>query len=254
MNLLLKFTCVSCLLASCAGKQSIKYLTDLEQANIRGRVTKLVTETYKVDSLGEVGKLELVTIEIFNKLGFTSTDTTKDLIEKNEVVEFLIYNKNGSLSSSSTFENGKMQSKMLLKYDDSRCMAIEIYDSNNKLESYYGNIQQTDFGLLSSLSSYDTNDKLTMSYTNDYDSIYQISATAKDSIGRLSSAIKIRLTDKKYPENMLEVIYFKDSTIKKYLSYKYENWDTTGNWIRQTVFNDKGKLIKIVNRIFSYEQ
>lgn len=253
MNLLLKFTCVSCLLASCAGKQSIKYLTDLEQANIRGRVTKLVTETYKVDSLGEVGKLELVTIEIFNKLGFTSTDTTKDLIEKNEVVEFLIYNKNGSLSSSSTFENGKMQSKMLLKYDDSRCMAIEIYDSNNKLESYYGNIQQTDFGLLSSLSSYDTNDKLTMSYTNDYDSIYQISATAKDSIGRLSSAIKIRLTDKKYPENMLEVIYFKDSTIKKYLSYKYESWDTTGNWIRQTVFDDKGKAIKIVNRIFSYQ-
>ena len=253
MNLFLKFICAGCLLVSCSGKQSIKYLTDLEQVNIKGRVTKLVTETYKVDSLVQVEELESVTIEIFNKLGYTNTDTTKDFIEKNEVVEFLIYNKNGSLSSSSTFVNGKIQSKMLLKYDDSKCIAIEIYDSNNKLESYYGNIQQTDFGLLSSMSSYDTNGKLTRSYTNDYDSIYQISATARDSIGMLSSEVKIHLTDKKYPENMLEITYFKDSAIKKYLSYKYENWDTKGNWIQQTVFDDKGKAIKIVNRIFSYE-
>jgi len=254
MNAFLKFISVSCLLASCSGKQSIKYLTDLEQANIKGRVTKLVTEIYKVDSLGQVGELESVTIEIFNKLGYTSTDTIKDFTEKNEVVEFLLYNKNGSLSSSSTFENGKMQSKMLLKYDDSKCIAIEIYDSNNQLESHYGNIQQTDFGLLLSMNGYDTNGKLTMSYTNDYDGIYQISATAKDSIGMLSSEVKILLTDKKYPENMLEVTYFKDSTVKNYLSYKYESWDITGNWIRQTVLNDKGKAIKFVKRIFSYER
>lgn len=254
MNAFLQFISVSCLLASCSGKQSIKYLTDLEQANIKGSITKLVTETYKVDSLGQVGELESVTIEIFNKLGYTSTDTTKDFIEKNEVVGFLLYNKNGSLSSSSTFKNGKMQSKMLLKYDDSKCIAIEIYDSNSKLESYYGNIQQTDFGLLLKLNSYDADGKLTMSYINEYDSIYQIKAIAKDSIGILTSEVKIHLTDKKYPANMLEVTYTKDSTSKKYLSYKYESWDASGNWIRQTVLNDKGKAIKFVNRIFSYER
>jgi uncharacterized protein YkuJ len=240
-------------LVSCSGKQSIKYLTDLEQANSKGRVTKLVTETYKVDSLGQVRELESVIIEIFNRLGYTSTDTTKDFIERKEVVQYLKYNKNGSLSSLSTFENGKKQSKMLLKYDEGKCIAMEIYDSNDKLESYYGSIQQTDFGLLSSLNSYDANGKLTMSYANEYDSIYQIRATAKDSTGMLTSEVKIHLTDKKYPENMLEVTYFKDSASKKYLSYKYENWDTTGNWIRQTVFDDKGRAIKIVRRIFSYE-
>jgi hypothetical protein len=253
MNLLLKFICISCLLVSCSRKQSIKYLTDLEQANIKGRVAKLVTETYKVDSLGQVGELESVSIEIFNKLGYTSTDTAQDFIEKSEVVNFLVYNKNGSLSSMSTFENGKKQSIMLLNYDDGKCIVMEIYDSNDKLESYYSNIQQNDFGLLSSLNNYDTNGKLTMSYANDYDSIYQIRATAKDSIGMLTSEVKIQLTEKKYQENMLEVTYFTDSTIKNYLSYKYESWDTMGNWIRQTVFNDKGKVIKFVNRIFSYE-
>jgi len=253
MNLVLKFICASCLLFSCSGKQSIKYLTDLEQANIKGRVTKLVTETYKVDSLGQIGKLESVTVEIFNKLGYTVTDTAKDFIENNEVVNFLTYNENGSLSSLSTFENGKKQSKMLLRYDDSKCIAIKMYDSNDKLESYYDNIQQTKFGLLSGLNSYDANGKLTMSYANEYDSIYQIKATAKDSNGVVSSEVKIHLTEKKYPANIFEVTYIKDSAIKKHLFYKYESWDVTGNWIRQTVFNDKREAINMVKRIFSYE-
>lgn len=253
MNSLLKFTCASWLLVSCSSKQSIKYLNDLEQVNIKGHVTKLVTETYGVDSVGQIGKLESITIEIFSKNGNTITDTTWDLIEKNVVVENLLFNENGSLSSLSHFENGKLQSKMLLKYENSKCIAMEIYDSDDKLEGYHDNIRQTKFGLLASLDSYDANGKLTMSYVNEYDSIYQITATAKDSIGMLTSEIKIQLTDKKYPKNMLEVTYFKDSTIKNYLSYTYESWDTTGNWIRQTVFNDKGKATKFVNRIFSYE-
>ena len=253
MKLLLKFLCGICLLVSCGGKQQIKYLTDLEQVNIKGNVTKLVTETYNVDSLGELGKLESVTIEIFDELGYTITDTTKNFIEKSEVVEFLIFNKNGSLSSSSTYENGKKQSKMLLKYESSKCIAIEIYDSNDKLESYYDNIQQTEFGLLANMNNYDTNGKLTMLYENVYDSIYLISANAKDSSGILTSQVKIQLTDKKYPDNMLEVTYFKDSTVKKYLSYKYESWDTAGNWIQQTIFNDKRLPEKMVKRIFSYQ-
>jgi hypothetical protein len=253
MKPLLKFACGICLLVSCTKKQQIKYITDLEQVNIKGNVTKLVTETYNVDSLADLGKLELVTIEIFDELGHTITDITKNFIDKNEVVEFLIFSKNGSLSSSSTYENGKKQSKMLLKYEGSKCIAIEIYDSKDKLESYYDNIQQTEFGLLSGINSYDANGKLIMSYANDYDSIYQIGATAKDSSGMLTSEVKIHLTDKKYPENILEVTYFKDSTVEKYLSYRYDNWDTAGNWIQQTIFNDKGKPVKMIKRIFSYQ-
>lgn len=253
MNILLKFIFINCLLISCSRKQSIKYLTDLQQANIKGHVAKLVTETYNVDSLDQVGELKSLTIEIFNKLGYTNTDTAKDIMDKNEVVNFLIYNKDGSLSSLSTFENGKKQSKMLLKYDDGKCIAMEIYDSNDKLENYYSNIKQNEFGLLLNLNSYNANNRLTMSYANEYDGIYQIRATAKDSVGMLTSEVKINLTDSKYQENMLEVIYTKDSIIKKYLSYKYESWDTVGNWLKQTAFNDKGKPIKFVNRIISYE-
>lgn len=252
MNLLLKFICISCLFVSCSGKPSIKYLTDLEQANIKGHVAKLETETYQVDSLGQPGELESVTIEIFNTLGNTITDTTWDLMKNNVVVENLVFNEDGYLSSLSHFENGKLQSKMLLKYENSKCIAAEIYDSINKLESYHNNILQTKFGLLSSLDSYDANGKLTMSYANEYDSIYQIRAIAKDSIGMLASEVRIQLTDKKYPKNMLEVTYFKDSIVKNYLSYKYESWDTTGNWIQHTIFNDKGKPVKFVSRVFSY--
>lgn len=87
------------------------------------------------------------------------------------------------MASLSTFENGKKQSQMLLKYDDDKCTDIQIYNANNKLENYYKNISQTKYGLLSSLNSYDANGKFKMSFVNEYDSIYQIAATAKDSLG-----------------------------------------------------------------------
>jgi hypothetical protein len=252
MNLSVKFVCTLCTLVSCSGNPSIKYLTDLEQANIKGHLKKLITETYELDSLGHMGKLMSERIEMFDELGYTITDTAKDFIERNEVVNFLNYNKNGSLASLITFENGKKQSKMSLKYNNDKCISVNIYDSNDKLETYYDNISQTKYGLLSSLNSHDANGRLTMSFVNEYDSIYQIGAIAKNSIGKLKSKVRISLTSKMDQENMLEISYFKDSSVQKFLSYKYENWDTTGNWIQQTIYDDNGKSIKIVKRIFSY--
>ena len=147
MKWFLKFVGISYLLASCVGDQSIKYLTDLEQANIKGQVIRLVTETYGVDSPGQTGKLLSVTTEVFNKLGYTITDSTMDLMANNEIVNFLDYNGDGSLSSMVTFENGKKQSRMSLSYDGGRCMIINMYDSNDKLQGYYDNILQTENGL-----------------------------------------------------------------------------------------------------------
>jgi hypothetical protein len=238
---------------SCSNNQSIKYLTDLEQANIRGHVMKLITETYQVDSLSLNMSLESLTIEVYNDLGNTISDTTKNFSEKNEVVNFLYFNNNGSLSSLSTFENGKLQSKMLLKYNDDKCMLVSIFDSNNKLKTSYRNISQTKYGLLSSLNSYDAKGKLIMSYVNEYDGICQISAIAKDSNGIIVSKVAIRLTDKKYPENIIETTYTKDSVFKNYRSYKYEKWDSAGNWIEQKVYDEKGRNIRLIKRAFSYK-
>jgi hypothetical protein len=253
MNLLVKIFCILFSLVSCSGNQSIKYLTDLEQANIKGHVIKLITETYKIDSLGDIGKLETRVIEIFNHLGYTVTDTAKDFIENNEVVNFLKYNQNGSLSALSTFENGKKQSKMLLKYDGDQCKVIQLYDSNDKLESYYDNILQNKYGLLLKLNSYDASGRFITSFTNEYDSIYQIRATAKDSSGTPTSDVKIALNNKKYQENMLEISYVKGAVAQKYFSYKYQVSDRAGNWVQQSVFDDNGKAIKIVRRFFTYE-
>jgi hypothetical protein len=253
MKLSFKFFCTVCIITSCSNIKPIKYLTDLEQANINGPVMKLITETYQVDSSSKNINLESLTIEIFNELGNTITDTTKNFFEKNEVVNFLDFNKNGSLSSLSTFTNGKLQSKMLLQYNDDKCIAINIFDSSNKLETFYGNISQTEYGLLSSLNSYDAKGKLIMSYENKYDSIYQVSAIAKDSNGIVASKVAIRLTDKKYPKNLDETTYSKGSVLRNYLSYRYEKWDSLGNWIEQRVYNEKGKNMQLIKRIFSFK-
>ncbi|MGB4846242.1 MAG: hypothetical protein WBP16_17365 [Ferruginibacter sp.] len=252
MKCILKFVFPLSLFASCTGNKVIKYLTDLEQANIKGHVTKLITETYEIDSTGQIIKAESETIEYFDELGYTTTDTTRNFADKNEIVNSLKFNNNGSLSSLSTFENGRKQSEMLLKYDNDKCISMNIYDANDKLESYYKNIFQTKYGLLLSLDSYDANGKFLMSYANEYDSIYQIKAIAKDSSGMLKSEINIHLTDKKYEENVVEVTYFKDSIDRKSLFYQYKKWDEAGNWTERTVLDDKGNIIKTVKRIFSY--
>lgn len=252
MKGVLKFISTLLLFTSCSGNKAIKYLNDLEQANIKGNVIKLITETYEIDNIGQIIKPESETIEIFDEPGHTVTDTTRNFAEKNQTVNFLKFNINGSLSSLSTFGNGKKQSEMLLKYDNDKCISMNIYDANYKLESYYKNIRQTKYGLLQSVDSYNANDKFLMSYANEYDSIYQIKAMAKDSSGMLKSEVNIHLTDRKYEENVIEVTYFKDSTDRKSLFYQYEKWDSAGNWIKKTVLDEKGNMIKTVKRIFSY--
>jgi len=252
MKRVLKFIFTLFLFASCTGNKTIKYLNDLEQANIKGDVAILITETYAIDSISQIIKLESETIEYFDEPGYTITDTTRNFAEKNEIVNVLKYNINGSLSSLSTFENGKKQSEMLLKYDNDKCISMNIYDDNDKLESFYKNIYQTEYGLLTGLDSYDANGKFIMSYANEYDSIYQTKAISKDSSGMLKSEVNIHLTDKKYEENVVEITYFKDSTDKKSLFYQYKKWDEAGNWVERTIFDDKGKIIKTVKRIFSY--
>ena len=253
MQPLLRTICICCFLISCSVKPSIKYLTDLEQENIKGNVTKLVTNTYNIDSTGKMEGLESENIEIFNSLGYTITDTNRNLVDKNEMVNFFIYNKNGSLSSVSMFENGNKLSRMLWEYDNTgKCTGCKIYDATDKLESYYSNISQTAHGLLKNVDSYNANGKLTMSYLNEYDSIYQIGATAKDSLGKLSQAVKIHLTAGKEPENVVETTYIKDSIINNSTSYQYKIWDKSGNWLEQTSFDEKGKAIKMTKRVFSY--
>jgi hypothetical protein len=252
MKCVLNLVCICYLLASCSENQSIKYLTDLQQANIKGHVVRLVTETYEVDSVGQIGNLESLTTEIFNKPGYTITDTTRNLSADDQVVNFLFYNGNGSLSSLQTYKNGKKQSGMSLKYDDERCKLINVYDSNDKLQGYYDNISQTKHGLVLSLNSHDSTGRFIMSFVNEYDSIFQISATEKDSAGIIKSRVKIYLTDKKYRKEVLELSYLKDSTVQEHLFYKYDRWDSAGNWIQQTVLDDKKRPIKLVKRFFQY--
>lgn len=252
MTDVLKFVFTLFFFASCSDNTTIKYLNDLEQVNIKGRVIKLITETYEIDTISQVVKPESETIEIFDEHGYTITDSTRNFAEKNEIVNFLKFNLNGSLSSLSTFENGKKQSEMLLKYDNDKCISMNVYDAADKLESYYKNIRQTKDGLLLSADSYDANGKFLMSFANEYDSIYQIKAIAKDSADVLKSEVNIHLTDKKYEENVIEVTYLKDSADRKSLFYQYEKWDSAGNWIKKTILDEKGNAIKTVKRIFSY--
>jgi hypothetical protein len=252
MRLFSKFILIACIVPSCSGTQSIKYLSDLAQANIRGPVVKLVTESYGVDSLGGIGKLRSATTEIFNDLGYTVSDTSTDFPGNNEVVNTLQYNQNGSLSSLITFENGKKRSHMLVNYSGDKCILMSVYDGKEKLQSYYDNISQTSHGLLVRASNFDTNGKLIMSFVNEYDSIYQVRATSRNNHGGLQSDVAMRLTEKKYQKDVLEVTYDRDSTVRNYFSYNYDRWDSIGNWTRRTTMDDNKKVIEVVKRIFSY--
>lgn len=241
-----------CLLVSCKVNQSINYINDLQQGNIKGKVAKLITYTYPINEEGKTGKLESETIEVFNTLGYTVTDTSRSYTEKKEVVNLLEYNIDGSMYSLTSYENGQKQSKMYPVYNDTKCIAIAVYDSGDHNRTFYNNITQTDQGQLLSAQKFTVNEHLLMSYVNTYDSIYQIKAVARDSNGNIRSDVTIHLTEKKYPADMLEVSYGKDSIIQKFSFYHYKLWDSAGNWIEQDIYDDKGKPAYLVKRIFIY--
>ncbi|MDP2335165.1 MAG: hypothetical protein Q8N05_01710 [Bacteroidota bacterium] len=213
-------------LSACSGK---KAKNDLTKENIRGRVSKITESKYTgVEKFGEIQKDSLLSqfiykfdrkgMRIYNK---ASDDARWKLVydDMHNLIELNSYNEDGSLDYKSIHEYDEM---------------------GNQIE---GNIYRSDGSLIAKQTyKFDKKGyKIEETYVNF--SIYKTPGAG--------SGWKYTY---KYDEkgNMIEKIwYYSSGNIGSITTYKYDEYDKTGNWIKKAEFKD-GKLESVTERVFEY--
>lgn len=126
-------------------------------------------------------------------------------------------------------------------------MALDI-GPDQKIEAIYTSLKRTEYGALAAGNMYTADMKLTGSFTNNFVGALLHGSTDLDSSGKEVTRKEYKLDEH---GNTMEAKTFtrKDSSIK-ISTYKYEGWDTAGNWTTSTEFDGNGKPVKIIKRSF----
>jgi hypothetical protein len=237
-------------------------VSDLASENLKGNITQVETDSYKIDSTGKMGPLDEKNIEKFDSAGYTVSVVTmngKDSIKSQSSFQ---HNPYGFMTAMQTIgANNEKKSSLTVEYDSSgKYSGAKSYDSTGKMDVYYTDITSNGFGEVTGAKGYHADSVLKMTFSNDFDSIYYVGGISKDSLGKVTYSSKQTLNDKKDAAKLDETTVTTDpktkidSTKNTSTTYTYENWDTHGNWTQQTSINEKGKPTKIIKRIIVYKE
>lgn len=252
-------------IVSCNQKQPAaetpKAANDWSGENLKGSPTQVETDTYKIDSTGKVGPLDEKNIEKYDSSGYTVSNITMNGKDSVKSQSTFVHGADGFMTSMETLgAKNEKKSSLTIQYDGpGKYSGAKSYDSTGKMDVYYTDITSNSFGLVTGGKGYHPDSTLKMSFVNEFDSVYYVGGSAKDSIGKTTYNGKQTLNDKKDPVKLEEMTVTtdqktkKDSTKTTITTFTYDGWDSHGNWTQQTSINEKGKPTKIIKRMIVYK-
>jgi hypothetical protein len=237
-------------------------VNDITGENLKGNISQVETDTYKIDSTGKMGPLDEKNIEKYDSSGYTVSTIImngKDSIKSQTTFQ---HDANGFLTIlQTTRANNEKKSSLTVQYDGpGKYSGAKSYDSTGKMDVYYTDIISNNFGQVTSAKGFHPDSTLKMSFVNEFDSVYYVGGSSKDSIGKTTYTGKQTLNDKKDAVKLDEMTVTtdpktkKDSTKTTSTTYTYDGWDSHGNWTQQTSINEKGKPTKVVKRVILYKE
>jgi hypothetical protein len=255
MKKILFFLTIIAVSFSCNEKKQKLSNTDLSGDNLKGKVEQVTSTDYKVDSSGKVGEQDsccVVKVNYDEKgylTGYSSADKSGANVEKGDYSHY----DNGTMKDVKMSKNGKPTSSVSIKIDnDGKYSGAEEFDSANKLQFYYTDLKQNDYGGLTGLKQYKPDSTLKSTMTNTFDNAINTGNESKDSSGKVVFSSSQKLDGNKNVIEETTKTVTKDSTINKVTKYKYDSMDGTGNWTERTQTDANGKPVKITKREITY--
>jgi hypothetical protein len=238
-----------------------KAVNDWAGENLKGNLTQVESDTYKIDSTGKVGPLDEKTIEKFDSSGYTISVVTSNGKDSVKSQMSFVHEADGFMTSmETTGARNEKKSSLTVQYDGpGKYSGAKSYDSTGKMDVYYADLTSNSFGQVTGGKGYHPDSTLKLSFVNEFDSIYYVGGSSKDSVGKTTYTGKQTLNDKKDMVKLEEMTVTtdpktkKDSTKTTITTYTYDGWDSHGNWTQQTSMNEKGKPTKVVKRIILYK-
>ncbi|MEO7835270.1 MAG: hypothetical protein ABIR50_08115 [Ginsengibacter sp.] len=236
-------------------KQEAPKNSDLNADNLKGPVEQTTSTDFKVDSSGKMSDQDsccVVTVK-YNEKGYISDYSSAD--KSGENVEKGVYSHydNGAMKDIKMSKNGKQTNAISISVDkDGKYSGAQEFDSSNKLEYYYADMKENDFGGLAGLKQYKPDSTLKSSMTSTFDSALRTGGESMDSVGKVIYSSSQKLDDNKNVIEETSMTVTKDSTINKVTTYKYDGMDANGNWTEKTEIDANGKPVKITKREITY--
>lgn len=229
--------------------------TDLYLQNLNGRVQHLEVAPYKTDSTVKIGELDTCCTEIhdFDEKGYSTKYSTRD--NKGTLKEEFSYTRydNGLLKEWVVMSGGKKKSSLSIQLNkDGNYDEAQNYDSTGKMDVYYTNITNNEFGHVTGWKSYKPDSTQKSTWSGVFDKNIWVSSTTTDSTGKVNGTYKAKNDEKGNIIEFTSTEVKKDSTTNKMFTYKYDSFDDQGNWTQQTEYDEKGKPTKIVKRTIVY--
>ena len=228
--------------------------SDLLGENIKGKVQKIETDTYLVDSAtGATGKLESKSIEIYNDSGFTTSYNYYLAKDSSNTLYVYVHNTNGFATKVTTTKNGKPLSIMDLVVDSvGKYSLVTTFDSTGKKDMYYDSLKANELYQVVSGKGHHPDGSLKTTFINHYDSVYYMGGESKDSVGKLTFSSSLKRDDRRNVTHMEETNVTKDSTTHAITDYMYAKWDSQGNPTEITI-HEKNKKKKIIKCMITYK-
>jgi hypothetical protein len=222
--------------------------SDLEIANLKGNVLKIDWTIHDTKNKcactikTECNESKYVYDKRGNLLESYTIDENGSINDSSKYV----YNRQGVCSEIIKFSGKELIGKEVPVLEEEKVTGVKIYDQNGKIEST----------LIYTYSGNEISEEKTLNSDGEVVSIVQkefltgqlVSQIEKDNNGKVISISKFRRNDN---NDIIECLFTITKDDKEYkLIYEYE-YDTAGNWIKQTKFYES-QIVNIVVRNIEY--
>jgi len=228
---------------------------DVRADNLNGEVKETVSTDYKVDSSGNAGEQDscCVATAKYDEKGYITEYDQDDKLGENKQKETFSRYDNGAMKDLKNTRNGIVTSSIAVGIDSGGHYKVaQEYDSANTLKFYYTDISQNDYGQLTGMKKYNADSSLSGSMVSNFNNSIFTGNEAKDSVGNIIFSSTVKLDGKNNVVERDTKNVTKDSTINKVVKYKYDSFDSHGNWTQRTEMDENGKPVKVTKREITY--
>ncbi len=219
--------------------------------NLKGKVKQTEETTTTIDSLNKSTIDSMVSVLVFDSIGYQTESYTKDASGKRVYEQIYKHNPDGSIAEFQNLKNGKMVSHLVTEMKDGKYTGAKNYDSSDKQDAYYTDLVNTDYGQVSSGKQHFMDGRVKSTFSSKYKGPLYIGGSSTDSTGKTDYTGTVTLDDNGNPISESTTTMVNGVAKTETSTFKYE-LDEKGNWITRTTINDKGKPTKITKRVITY--
>lgn len=217
--------------------------------NVKGDPEIMTDSLFIIDSLGNLQPDSVYLEQGYWKAGGIIRYLTFDSTGINAVAYYL-HDSAGRFVGQYTIGAGKLMDSFYIQKDSNGKESLLQYDSSRKLVQTIKDITRAKYGLLATGKYYNEHGQLTGSFVNKFENDIFRGYTIYDSTNKIDSEMNTKANEH---DDVTEEKRFKskDSFITV-TTYRYEGYDSIGNYTRRIEINTQGKPVKLLKRTFTY--